>query len=499
MTIKRWLLILVAVLAIVWAVVRAWVQSITLDEADTYFWFASRAARYIWYPFPNNHTLNTLLIWITTHLFGTSSLTVRAPALLGAVLYVFTCYFLCRSITNHFSIQFPLLICLIYNPFIFDFMAAARGYSLANAFLLASIAIPVWRHVKGSPSLSRCCALASLALGLSFTANFSFAFVDLAAFLVIAAWAIRRRETESVVRIAGWCVLPGLIVVLLLCGYPLAHWPKGELWYGAHSLTEMTQNLIQSSLYRLNRHFLGTGLEAATNLATPWLPPLLLILCLCQLVATRIDGSWIQDARARWVGRFGIMVAAVLALSVLISLLAFRFDKLPLPMGRTGIYLITFSTLVAGVVAAAPARSLVSKWLGRAVTAVFICMACYFLLCLRVRYFKEYEWDADVKDVYFVLAGLNKKYGATDVAVDGIYLSSLNFYRVVSKKESFPEFQYVPPHRFPSGKSIYVLHDPFDRDVIEREGLAVIYRGQSTEVVVAVKPGGRIPAIMIER
>src|SRR5271154_6412489 len=96
-------LILAGLFAIFWAVLRASVQAITLDEADTYFWFVARPVGYVFYPFSNNHVLNTLLMWITIHLFGTSIIAVRAPALLGALLYISTCYFLCRVITNRFS------------------------------------------------------------------------------------------------------------------------------------------------------------------------------------------------------------------------------------------------------------------------------------------------------------------------------------------------------------------------------------------------------------
>jgi hypothetical protein len=35
---QEWLLILTALFAIVWVVIRACVQSITMDEADTYAW-----------------------------------------------------------------------------------------------------------------------------------------------------------------------------------------------------------------------------------------------------------------------------------------------------------------------------------------------------------------------------------------------------------------------------------------------------------------------------
>src|SRR5579872_7412784 len=174
-------LLLTALFAISWVVIRACVQSLTIDEADTYLLFVGRSARFIWYPSSNNHVLNSLLMWISTCLLGISSITVRAPAILGAIVYICVCYFLCECITNQFSLRLPLFICLIYNPFLFDFMVAARGYSLALACLVAAIAAPLWRLEQESKT----CALASVLLGLSFCANFSFAFVDAAVFLAI--------------------------------------------------------------------------------------------------------------------------------------------------------------------------------------------------------------------------------------------------------------------------------------------------------------------------
>ena len=115
-------MVLAGAFAIVWAVGRAYVQSVTLDESDTYFWFVANSD--VFYPFPNNHVLNTLLIWVTTHVFGLSSLTLRMPALLGAVLYAFWfCYFLCQSLT----LPFPVFLCLIYNPFLLDFYGGGAG------------------------------------------------------------------------------------------------------------------------------------------------------------------------------------------------------------------------------------------------------------------------------------------------------------------------------------------------------------------------------------
>jgi hypothetical protein len=496
--VQEGLLILAALLAVALAVVRACVQSLTEDEADTYFWFVARPG-YLWYPFPNNHILNTLLMWIATHAFGPFPITLRLPALVGAILYIFTCYFLCRRITDRYSLQFAIFICLVYNPFILDFMVAARGYSLADAFFLAAIAIPVWHRAGSHPSLHASCALASLALGLSFTANFSFAFVDAAACLAIMTWAIRRRDEESLLRIVGSSVLPGLLVAFLICGYPLLHWPRKELWYGANSLSETAQSLIQASLYQMNPRFSHSGLYGAINFIKPLLLPALGALCVSKLVVMglEIPRTKKPDADARsnyWLGRFASALIGITALAVLMHWLAFRFDQLPLPLGRTGIFFIPLCTLVAGIIAAAPARSLVGRWFNRGVTGALICLACYFLICLRWTYFKEYKDDADVKDVYSVLALLNHRYGVADVAVlDSLYVSPLNFYRVLSKREAFPEFMFVAANEFPVGKSIYVMHGGYCGELIEKQRLVVLYRGKSTEVVVAVRPNGPIP------
>ncbi|HEY9139685.1 MAG TPA: hypothetical protein VIN93_02275 [Bryobacteraceae bacterium] len=488
-------MLLVAVFAIVWAVIRACVQSITMDEADTYAWFV--ATSNVWYPFSNNHILNTLLMWVSTGAFGPSIIAIRAPSLLGAALYIGICHFLSRSITERFSIQLPLFICLTYNPFIFDYMVAARGYGLANAFLLAAIAVPVWHRVKSRPSLRQPCALASLALGLSFSANYSFAFADLAVFLAITAWAIRRRAGQSVLRIVGFCVLPGLFVALLMCGYPMMHWWGYDYGIGAHSLREMRQSLVQSSLYRLDPRFRDTGWYKAMSFLRPLLPPVLVVLCFCRIVAAWLDGSWREDGRARWLGRFTAALAGIVTLCVLMHWLAFRFYRLPLPLGRAGIFLLPLCTLLGGVIVAAPARSLASQWLRRGLAAVSLCLALYFLLCLRLSYFKEYQWDADAKEVYSVLARYNHTYGITDVGTFDLYFPSLNYYRALSKRETFPEFKPEPPNP-PADKSIYVMSRVNQRSFIDKEKLVVVYRGKFSDTVIAVKPDGPIPPTVID-
>jgi hypothetical protein len=483
------MLLAAALFALGLAIFRACSQAITLDEATTYFWWASGSTYSPFFPSSNNHVLNSLLMWLSTHAFGVSSLTVRMPALLGATLYISICYFLCRSLTCRFSLQLSVFLCLIYNPFILDFMIAARGYGLANAFLLVAIAIPLWHYQAPGALLAKSCALASLALGLSFTANFSFAFVDAAVFLAIAIWALRRRGNDSTLRILGFCVLPGLSVALLICGYPLTRWPSGELWYGAHSLQEMERSLIEPSLHQLDPRFHDSGWYKAIHPLRAHLLPYAGILCIAQLVVAALDGSFLKQARQRWLAKFAAGLAAVVVVTILLHWFAFRFENLPLPKARTGIFLLPIFTLIAAALAASPARSMVSKCLRIGTTAALFCVAAYFLLCLRVSYFDEYQWDQDVKDVYAVLAGLNHTSGVTDVAVSDLYHAPLNFYRIVSGRETFPEFTQISDELHPSpGKAVYVMGVTFHQPFIDAEKLRVIYHGKSTDVVVAVRP-----------
>jgi hypothetical protein len=115
-----------------------------------------------------------------------------------------------------------------------------------------------------------------------------------------------------------------------------------------------------------------------------------------------------------------------------------------------------------------------------------------------MNYFKEWEWDADVKDVYPVLARFNHAYGVTEVGTSWFYVASLNYYRELSNRENFPEFIATLPDP-PLGKSVYVVHGVVERGFLEREKLVVVYQGKATGVVVAVRPDGRIPATLIER
>lgn len=487
---SRWVLRSVAVFALVWSIFRAFQQSITLDEADTYLWFGGgQPARFIWYPFPNNHVLNSLLIWLSTTVLGVSALTVRIPALLGAALYIFVAYYLCRVLIDRFVLQFAALICLIYNPFILDFFAAARGYTLADAFLISALAVPVWHARTGRVSVAASTALASAAIGLSFVSNFAFAFVDGAALLAVLVWAIRQRGPDSMLRVIGCGTLPVLAVSFGMSGYTITHYTGEHLWYGARSLGEMTQSLVDACLYQLPEWL---GYSGMVRSAGGYLLLTLAIVCACRMSLGSVYPEFRQDMRAI----MAASVAGILALTVGAHYLAFRIAKIPLPMSRTAIYFLPLCTLLVTLVAASPAQPRLLRFLGRVMTGMLLVLATNYLLCLRFTYFKEYAQAAEMKEVYSVIERLNQRYGVEEFTVGGGYASPLNFYRVASKTAKLPRFLAAPEPRLPPGK-VYVIHGSYYKSFLDEHKLVVLYRGAVSQVVVAVPPDGPVPPMPV--
>jgi len=377
-----------AIFALLWAVARACVQSITIDEADTYLVWVARRDPSHWEAASNNHVLNSLLMRLFTSVFGVSHLSVRAPALVGAALYIGAAWLLCHRISPALRVQWPLFVCLVYNPFVFDHLVAARGYALALGFLLALFATAAYTRLDAAA-----CALCSVCAALSFAANFSFAFVNTFAMLAICLWACARTQAfQTRARLLGACVLPGLLVSVFLSVPAVLHWPKGQLDYGTRSLGEMFSTVARASLFQLNPQIVNPLLYHLLDHAKPLLLPALLLLAAWQ---------WV-----RWRPRVSCVLLAILGATVGAHWLLFKCFHVLMPMDRTAIWIVPLCVLAIG--AAATGR--------RGLTAMLFAMSFYFVLCLRLNYFKEWAWDADVNRIYPVLARYNHTYGVRDVA-----------------------------------------------------------------------------------
>ena len=322
-----------AAFAMAWAISRAVVQSITVDEAMTYNIFVYN--RLLFLAHTNNHILNSLLMYMCTKVLGVSQFTARLPALIGAALYITAAYRLCRLLGGPLISQVVLLVCLVYNPFIFDYLVAARGYGLALGFLLWAIVYSAEWHLHQRGSLFLACAVSSTCAGLSIDSNLPFAFVNLVIMTAILLCAWYRRPKQFF-RVVTSCVIPGAVVTALVSGYSFFyHWDPGQFngglpMYGAHSLSETFGSIIESSLFQTRFDFLKAMIFPLAGVTG--------LIWLVYLLFQRVR----RTEHTAWLVRFAVILAAIFAVTTGIHWVTFYTFGLPLPEDRTAIFFFLF-------------------------------------------------------------------------------------------------------------------------------------------------------------
>jgi len=116
-------------------------------------------------------------------------------------------------------------------------------------------------------------------------------------------------------------------------------------------------------------------------------------------------------------------------------------------------------------------------------------VACYSIGCLRLTYFKEWKFDADVKNVYSVLDAYSRTHNLANVSVNWRYDAALNAYREMSGSATLRWIDTPDPAGGPyqDGYQAYVVFYPKDEDFIKREGLKIVYHNEFTDATVVVR------------
>jgi uncharacterized membrane protein len=481
---EEWGLLILAAGAVLLVIVRACLQSVTIDEADSFLMFAGQSWPAQWYPSSGNHVLNTLLERLATSIFGVNELTLRIPAILGAITYAASAFYLCVRLSGRAVLQAALFIALVYNPMVLDYLVAARGYSLASGFLLAALAMMANAvFAADSAGLQRKCAWISVLLAISVSANFSFAIVDMIALLFFFLWCLRRRESYT--RLAA-CILPGLAVGFFLVGSVVLDWPKGQLYFGSISLREMTRGLLAASFDQLNPDVLNPPLLKWLERLQHVLPVFGVLSLVALMAANELDRWRAPKPSIAPLLTIARLLTAIAAVTLLVHWVAFHAFGLLLPKDRTGMFFAMLFTLAFGSALALRfelARRDPLRWVG--LTALIL-VAAYFGGCLRLGYFKEWKFDADTKQLYWAAVDASRRCGVREFATHWMYPGALNFYKRSYGNQSltFPSDASQP---IPAGKTGYLLYYPENAAFIQAQRLKILFRGEHSDAVVAVR------------
>lgn len=169
---KNYLKIICLIIA-TFLTIKAYITPFTYDEAYSYLSYV-RTNDLLTVNIANNHLLNTILMGIFS-IFGNSEFILRLPNLLSGFIYIYIGYRISTKLNNSLLI----LIFILLNPTVFDFLSLARGYGISATLNLLGIYIFLFSDAKQKYLFSLTFFwLSSLAIYTNLITLFSFIFLN---------------------------------------------------------------------------------------------------------------------------------------------------------------------------------------------------------------------------------------------------------------------------------------------------------------------------------
>lgn len=120
-------------------------RAIGYDEAYTYIAFATKTFKYIVtdYHVPNNHIFHTILVYLSTRLFGDALWVIRLPAFLAGVLLIPATYVVAHLFYRRYTALFSAMLVAV-SSILIDYSTNARGYTLVCLISLLILALAAY-------------------------------------------------------------------------------------------------------------------------------------------------------------------------------------------------------------------------------------------------------------------------------------------------------------------------------------------------------------------
>ncbi len=462
---------------------RAATQSITADEAFTYNHFAGGDEPLRVYD-ANNHVLFTWLARGSLALFGLSELSLRLPTVLAGWAYLAGVYRLARYLFKPHWLFLPAAAALTLNPFVLDFLSAARGYGLGLALLLWAIYLLTRCLNELEPTLWRVHA-AAICLALAAAANLSLVVPGAAlagAFCFLAVW----KWPPALGRL-GWLAREfaglGMLLALGILACPLRTARRANFYVGVDTLRQTLEGGIYYS-------FLHARPEAPSRLQNllwdicHWLVPAALAvggLCCGVLVAKALRGGW---ARLVPLEIFLILLGGTCWGTLALLIVLRHGFEIKYPVDRAAVYWIPLFTLLClGMIGVLRKRRPAFLAAGLPLTLFLVLAVIQYLAQFNVRYYAQWRYDAGTKDIVNVMRAHQAREGKAAVRVGATWLfePSLNFYR---RRYDLQWLERIT-RQGPRGQyDYYVLHGEDLRLALEME-LEILYRDPISGAVLA--------------
>ncbi|MFT7620189.1 MAG: 4-amino-4-deoxy-L-arabinose transferase-like glycosyltransferase [Planctomycetota bacterium] len=405
---------------------RATTQSITTDEALTFTtWVDGSWSEIIEDYIPNNHVLHTILAKVSVDTFGIHAWSFRLPSLLGGAFFL-CCLFQLTKNWHRPWIAFCAVAAVALNPFLLDYMSAARGYGLAAASLLAAF-IAATCLVHNDTKQRQHWLLMGFSSGLAVAFNLAFFFAVCAltlSTLINLCSQVSRDARKVMAQFAVCFVVPAAAIILGVVVPVQRVTGLGHFSFGAKSMHEMTTSLVQPTFFHDPS---SLPVERFLDFVPAWCIPALVAIL---VVIAIFQISWFKK-RPSSIEAVTLRIASLaLGISLLGLFVANWTLKLPYPKSRTGIYLVLFLSIALSSLVGQIAR-----W--RQVAGIF----CLPILLIPIvifaaqfpsAHYADWKFDANSESIYDWIEMNRPRSGDRKVRVLCVpfqHEPSLNFYR----------------------------------------------------------------------
>jgi hypothetical protein len=443
---------------------RAVHQSITIDEAYTYIRFVSGPWANLVRPYDaNNHVLHTILVKLSTQMFGLSEFSVRLPSLISGFFLMLGIFWMLLRISSP-AIRWITILALGLHPLLLDFSIAARGYGMGIAFLIWAIYYCMRRRYL----------LAGTLLGLGVSANLTIAFPALALMLVILI--LEDGSVTSRVKAVAAILAPAETLFLVICFASIRTAKLENFYIGWPTIGGWLSELAYLSIKVAHRNGLF-GTDGGAHVVQWVLIPAVTVFV---LTAAIVDFRQKREDRMRFVP---VLTLAASFLGLVAAHLLFGLNY---PVERSGLYFVPLFAIAWAIAA----DRIPGKPLARVQAVIAGLLILQFATQLQTGYFAPWKFDMDAKQVAMLLqkASQGKPEQSVGVSSDWRHQPAMEFYRQDLHLAALKPIERQEQVAL-SGFDYYVLQDP-DRASLETHHLRVLFSDPGTGIVLADHWGG---------
>lgn len=463
---------------------RAATQSITADEAFTYNHYAGGDVPLRVYD-ANHHVLFSWLARASVAVFGLSELSLRLPSVLAGCAYLLAVFRLTSELFRPAWLFLLAVAALTLNPFLLDFLSAARGYSLGLALWMWALVLLHRASQQPSPAPWRV-RLASVLLGLAVTANLNFAIPAAALAASFGAMALvgSSAPRQRLLWLARCLAAPGLLLAIALLAWPLRTASRANFYYGAETLRRTFDSL---RFYSFWFDYAGRGspslLQRLLFHGAPWITGVALACCLGVAARRLLRRQVPSEHTERFLFLFGGTVPAALLLTALLRwALGLKY-----PLDRTALYWIPLLTLLVLTAISMLRPHRAASWLLGAPLAAFLGLAVlHYAASFQVRFYAQWQYDAATRRFVRRICELQAAARKPRVRIGATWLfePSLNFYR---QRYRLIWLEHVTRDGPRGDYDYYVLGEwsPDDWALLGERGLEVLERDPLSGAVLA--------------